>query len=259
MCYSARYNFSVYCLHNKFIYILLPFMIKYCVYGISIIIVLFSLTGRSSGMATQDSFLITSFTKKEFNKGEPIGWKSHKGICREIRNRFMPELLEAEGKGILHVNASDSGTIIFRPVRINPVEYPFLSWRWKVSNILPESREKEAGGDDYPAAVCIVYGKTFFSIPYNYKILIYAFGNNVPAGERYKNPCEARARIIIVQSGESATGRWLDYKIHHYQDYLREYGEEPPGIIYVGIQTNADRTHGKVEAWYSDIALNRFP
>ncbi|QII09811.1 hypothetical protein KsCSTR_04320 [Candidatus Kuenenia stuttgartiensis] len=47
MCYSARYNFFAYRLHNKFIYILLPFMIKYCVYGISIIIVLFSLTGRS--------------------------------------------------------------------------------------------------------------------------------------------------------------------------------------------------------------------
>jgi len=234
-------------------------MIKYGVCSIYIITALFSLTAYSSEMAKQDSFPVTSFTKQEFEKGEPIGWKSHKGICREIRNRFMPELIEMEGKGVLHVNANDSGTIIFRPVRINPVEYPFLNWRWKVSNILPESREKEAGGDDYPAAVCIVYGKTFLSIPYNYKILIYAFGNNIPVGERYKSPCESRARIIIVQSGESETGKWLNYSINHYQDYLREYGEEPPGIIYVGLQTNADRTHGKVEAWYSDISLRRSP
>ncbi|MCF6147118.1 MAG: DUF3047 domain-containing protein [Candidatus Kuenenia sp.] len=210
-------------------------------------------------MVKQDSVLITSFSKKEFEKGKPIGWKSYKGICREIKNRFIPELIEMEGKGVLHVNANDSGAILFRSVRINPLEYPFLSWKWKVSNILPESREKEVGGDDYPAAVCIVYGKTFLSIPYNYTILIYAFGNNVPAGERYESPCEARAKIIIVQSGDAETGKWLDYKVNHYQDYLREFGKAPPGVIYVGLQTNADRTHGKVKAWYSDITLNRFP
>jgi hypothetical protein len=38
---------------------------------------------------------------------------------------------------------------------------------------------------------------------------------------------------------------------------MQEFGEEPPKIIYVGIQTNADRNHGKVEAWYSDIFLNK--
>lgn len=234
-------------------------MIKYCVYSTLIIIVVSSLTAYCTEMVKQDSVHITSFSKEEFEKGVPIGWKSHKGICRKIKNRFMPELVEMEGKGVLHVNADDSGAIIFRPVRINPAEYPFLHWSWKVSNILPESREKEVGGDDYPAAVCVVYGKTFLSVPFNYKILIYAFGNNVSVGERYKNPCEARARIIIVQSGDAETGRWLNYKINHYQDYLSEFGEEPPDIIYVGLQTNADRSHGKVEAWYSDITLNRFP
>ena len=65
--------------------------------------------------------------------------------------------------------------------------------------------------------------------------------------------------MIIVQSGEKDTGKWLNYKVNHYEDYIQEFGQEPPGIIYVGFQTNADRTHGKVEAWYSDIALNRFP
>jgi len=38
---------------------------------------------------------------------------------------------------------------------------------------------------------------------------------------------------------------------------MQEFEEEPPKIIYVDIQTNADLNHGKVEAWYSDIRINR--
>jgi hypothetical protein len=216
-------------------------------------------SASASGMSSQDSFPITAFTEEELAKGEPIGWKTHKGICREIKNRIMPRIVEVNGKDVLYVNANDNGTILFKPVRLNPEEYSFLSWSWKISNILPNSREKEVGGDDYPAAVCIVYSKSSFSLLFGrYKILIYVYGNNLPVGERFKNPCEARARMIIVQSGERDAGKWLSYKVNHYEDYIQEFGHEPPGIIYVGLQSNTDRTHGRVEAWYSDIALNKF-
>lgn len=210
-----------------------------------------------SKMFSQDYFPITEFSSKELAKGEPIGWKTHKGICREIKNRIMPRIVEIEGRKTLYVNANDNGAILFKPVRLNPKAYPFLSWNWKISGIMPESREKEEGGDDYPAVVCVVYGKTFLSIPYSYRILIYVYGNNLPAGERFENPCEARAKMIVVQSGAQDAGKWLSYKVNHYQDYMQEFGEEPPNIIYVGIQTNADRTHGKVEAWYTGICLNK--
>ncbi len=221
-------------------------------------IIFFSSFTFTSKMYSQDYFPITEFSSKELAKGEPLGWKTHKGICREIKNRIMPRIVEIEGRKTLYVNANDNGAILFKPVRLNPKAYPFLSWNWKISNILPESREKEEGGDDYPAAVCVVYGKTFLSIPYSYRILIYVYGNNLPVGERFENPCEAKAKMIVVQSGAQGAGKWLSYKVNHYQDYMQEFGAEPPKIIYVGIQTNADRNHGKVEAWYSNILLNKF-
>src|SRR3990172_6492109 len=212
----------------------------------------------TSKIYSQDSFAITEFSNKELAKGEPLGWKTHKGICREIKNRIMPRIVEIEGRKMLYVNADDNGAILFKPVRLNPKAYPFLIWNWKISNTIPASREREEGGDDYPAAVCVVYGKTFLSIPYWYRIIIYVYGNNLPVGERFDNPCEAKAKMIIVQSGEKDAGKWLSYKVNHYQDYMQEFGEEPPKIIYVGIQTNADRNHGKVESWYLDICLNKW-
>ncbi len=227
--------------------------------GVILSFFFFCSCASASEMSTQDSFPITTFTEEELAKGEPIGWKTHKGICRKIRNKTTPKLIQSEGKNMLYINASDSGSITFKPVYLDPKEYPFLSWKWKVSNILPGSREKEIGGDDYPAAVCVVYCKSAFSLLFGrYKILVYAYGNNVQVGERYKSPCENRARFTVVQSGEKDVGKWLSYKVNHYEDYIQEFGQEPPEIIYVGFQTNTDRTHGKVEAWYSDIVLNKF-
>lgn len=164
----------------------------------------------ASWLYAQDFIAITDFSQDELSWGGPVGWKTHKGICREIRHRIMPGIENRESP---HVNAHDNGAILFNPVYQNPKEYLFLVWQWKVSNIIPESREKEVGGDNYPAAVCVVYGEMAFSIPYRYRILIYAYGNNRSAGDRFSNPCESRAKMIVVQRGEKVTGRWLAYKV----------------------------------------------
>ena len=79
----------------------------------------------TSKMYSQDYFPITEFSSKELAKGEPLGWKTHKGICREIKNRIMPRIVEIEGRKMLYVNANDNGAILFKPVRLNPKEYPF--------------------------------------------------------------------------------------------------------------------------------------
>ena len=202
-------------------------------------------TTVASGQPTQDSFPITAFSKKELTRDEPIGWKTHKGICREIRNRTMPRLEQVEGRNILYINADDSGSITFKPVHLSPKEYPFLSWKWKVSNIIPDSREKEVGGGDYPAAVCIVYSKSFFSLLFGKdKILIYAFGNNVQVGERYKSPCEARAKFIIVESGDKDTGREINLHI-----------KNESGTVTKKIKPYKRSKGKKIKKWYDIGAI----
>ena len=96
----------------------------------------YSFCASMSKMYSQDFYTITDFSKKELARGEPLGWKTHKGICREIKNRIMPGIVEIEGRKMLYVNANDNGAILFKPVRLNPKEYPFLSWNWKISGII---------------------------------------------------------------------------------------------------------------------------
>jgi hypothetical protein len=82
-------------------------------------------------------------------KGEPVEWRGYSGFCRKIERQIMPKIIEAEGKKMLYVHTDDNGTIRFKPVpNLHPEEYPYLSWRWKVSNILPNSRERETWYSD---------------------------------------------------------------------------------------------------------------
>ncbi|MDI6761303.1 MAG: DUF3047 domain-containing protein [Candidatus Brocadiaceae bacterium] len=201
---------------------------------------------------------ITAFTDEELAKGGPIGWEVHPGICRKILKKAQPRVLELEGKRILQVKTADDGLVLLRKVERKANQYPLLGWSWKVSNVLPQSREKEEGGDDYPAAVCIVYAKTFMGITHHIRGLIYVWGSNVTAGERYTSPCDERFRIIVVQGGPEGVGQWFQHKVNHPQDYLIEFGEVPDRVYAVGIQTNTDRTHGEVEGNYADIVLTRY-
>ena len=99
-------------------------MIPHAIHNLNHLLLLF-IYMVTSKMYSQDYFPITQFSSKELAKGEPLDWKTHKGICREIKNRIMPRILEIEGRKTLYVNANDNGAILFRPVRLNPKEYPF--------------------------------------------------------------------------------------------------------------------------------------
>lgn len=226
-------------------------------------------TTASEIKPVDETLPITAFTDEELAKGGPIGWEVHPGICRKILKKAQPRVLELEGeqsapgglphnKRILQVKTADDGLVLLRKVGRKANQYPLLGWSWKVSNVLPQSREKEEGGDDYPAAVCIVYARVFMGISYHIRGLIYVWGSNVTAGERYTSPCDERFRIIVVQGGPEGVGQWFQHKVNHPQDYLIEFGEVPDRVYAVGIQTNTDRTHGEVEGNYADIALSRY-
>ena len=67
------------------------------------------------------------------------------------------------------------------------------------------------------------------------------------------NPFTSFARMIVVQSGNSGVGQWLDEKRNVYQDYVRAFAEEPPPVNSVAIMTDTDNTGEQATAYYGDI------
>ncbi|OOP56319.1 MAG: hypothetical protein AYP45_09675 [Candidatus Brocadia carolinensis] len=55
----------------------------------------------ASWLYAQDFIVITDFSQDELSWGEPVGWKTHKGICREIRHSSRHGKVEAWYSDIL--------------------------------------------------------------------------------------------------------------------------------------------------------------
>jgi hypothetical protein len=100
-----------------------------------------------------------------------------------------------------------------------------LSWKWLVSELPSRFREDTTVSHDYLSIV------TEFE---NGRDLTYTWSWELPAGFGYWCPlatwCD-REYHVVIRSGTSGLGRWLDEERNVFEDYLRYVGESPPERI----------------------------
>jgi len=165
-------------------------------------------------------------------------------------------------------NASASGLI--RQIRIDPREYPWITWRWKISNIFEKGDVTQKKGDDYPARIYITFEydpdklNFFEKAKYQAARLIYGqypphgainyiWESKAPRETIVPNPYTDRVKMIVVESGDEYAGVWRDEKRNIYEDYKKAFNEEPPMISGVAVMTDSDNTGESAFAYYGDI------
>ena len=78
------------------------------------------------------------------------GWDS-KSFQGETHYSFDTE----NQKNFLRANSNQSASALYKKIKVNIDETPYLNWRWRVDQALPELNEKEKNGDDYVARVYV--------------------------------------------------------------------------------------------------------
>jgi Protein of unknown function (DUF3047) len=153
---------------------------------------------------------------------------------------------------------------------------PVLSWRWRVSGLIPDADNSVASKEDSPARIMLEFdgdkSKLSFSdraassfaknlggrdLPY--ATLMYIWSNSAPVGTVIPNPHAKRIQMVVVSSGEAGVGKWQDLKRNVRDDFKRAFNEEPGLLKSVGVMTDTDNTGTKVEAWYGDLAFSPAP
>ena len=183
----------------------------------------------------------------DYQQGISQNWKekSFKGLTRY-------ELLQIDGQRYIKATSDASASALYYEIDFDPKEYPFLTWRWKVSNILAKGDELKKEGDDYAARVYVVFPSALF---WRTKAINYIWANKLPLGQAVPNPFSSNACMIAVQSGSSLVGQWLDEKRNLLEDFRKCFGEDPPKAGAVAIMTDTDNTGEQAVAWYGLIRL----
>ena len=99
------------------------------------------------------------------------GWKnkSFEGITQySMKNGQTKPYLQAE--------SVESASALYKKVRIDIENNPYMNWSWRVDQALPELKEMDKSGDDYVARIYVVV-KTGYT-PLSAKALNYVWSSN---------------------------------------------------------------------------------
>ena len=146
--------------------------------------------------------------------------------------------------------------------------HPFLSWKWRVTE-LPEGANEEAGGkNDSPAAIYVVFPRKqipFISWKYQpINVIKYVWSSTLPVGKIVKKQKDKldttiyEGRFVVLRSGKDDMGKWISEKRNVLDDYKKLFGAYPKyNPILVAILTDSNDTKSRAAADYDDIVKEK--
>lgn len=183
---------------------------------------------------------------------------------------FKP--VEADGRSTMAVTAVSSASMLRKQVHVPPQELGQLRFSWKVPALMTGADMAVRDADDAPVRIVLAFDgdRSRFSsknamlsemarlvtgeeMPY--ATLMYVWCPTRQAGSVIHNPRTDRIRKLVVESGASRLGQWVDYAQDIRADFIRAYGEEPGDLIAVGIMTDSDNTRSTTQAWYGPLRM----
>jgi hypothetical protein len=150
----------------------------------------------------------------------------------------------------LKAQSHGSASALILEKKIDLKEFPVLSWRWKVENVLVKGDARKKAGDDYAARIYVIFPHWFFP---KTRTINYIWANKLPQGATVPNPFTANAVMIAVETGENHVGKWKQESRNVLADYRAIFGEDPPLVGAIAIMTDTDNTGGAAVAWYDDL------
>jgi hypothetical protein len=177
-----------------------------------------------------------------------------------------------EGRSAMRATANASASMLRHRLHVEASDLGKVHFSWKVMQLIENADMAVRERDDSPVRVVLVFegDRSHFSIknsmlselsmamtgePLPYATLMYVWCNTRLPGSVILNPRTDRIRKVVVESGESKLGRWLDYERDIRADFTKAFGEPPGALVGVAIMTDTDNTRSQAQAWYGPLAL----
>ena len=173
-----------------------------------------------------------------------------------------PTRYSKTGKGIIKAESLGTRSSLYREVGDKEKDFPVLSWRWKISNVVRSAIETKRDRFDAAARVMAVFGRERGSKvmegtePSGFRIE-YIWASHLPKGHIFDHPGEKYCKVFVLESGERKSGEWVFERRNLHEDYKKAFGTEPSGVFAIGIQTDTDHSNEMVTAYYSDPILQK--
>jgi len=154
-------------------------------------------------------------------------------------------------KKVLKAQSTGGASGLFRKIKVNLKQTPYLNWSWKTDVLLKNINENEKEGDDFVARVYVVIDGGYFF--WKTLALNYVWSSSHQQGEKWDNPYTSNATMYAVESGEKNLGTWQTYKRNVRQDLKTFIGKDIQYIDAIAIMTDTDNSGQAATSYFGDI------
>ena len=154
-----------------------------------------------------------------------------------------------EGMPCIHCRTSSDVGILQKAVDLPLDESSEISWRWCVEQLPATLREDTLPSHDY-LSIAIEFD--------NGRDITYYWSCELPVGTGYDCPLpnwQGKEYHVVVRSGQSNLGEWLQERRNLYSDYQKYMGEPPARIVKVWLIANSIFQRKPGECNYADIVM----
>jgi hypothetical protein len=173
-----------------------------------------------------------------------------------------PTRYSSIGGRVIKAESRGSRATLYRNVGEKERDFPVLSWRWNISNVVRSAIETQKDRFDAAARVMVIFGKeNIFGLlegpGFSGTKIEYIWASRLTRGKVFNHPGEKDTRVIVLESGDGKAGQWVDEVRHIRKDYKELFGTEPDSLLAIGIQTDTDHSNEMVTAYYSEPILRK--
>ncbi len=212
--------------------------------GLAYVIIFLAILSNGNSVNAQEKVLIDNF-----EEGRSETWTT-----KSFHNETAYEIVKEDDGNVLQATSDGSASGLIFEREFDIIEYPILTWRWKIEGTVERGDFRQKSTDDFAARVYVMFPHWFFPKTTS---LNYIWANQMPREEIHPNVYVDNAMMIAVESGKDKVGEWVEYKRNIVEDYRRAFGRNPPRKAIIAIMTDTDNTGNKARAWYDDIYLMR--
>ena len=190
--------------------------------------------------------IVADFSRDLGNGGNPSGWE-----LKEKVGKADYKVIQDSGVPALRLRSEETSFALQKLVDVNPLLYPVLSWKWKVTK-LPEGGDfRKSSADDQAAQIFLAFS--------NRKTIAYIWDTTAPAGSVDTPPGISFVSIkaMVLRSGADDAGRWITETRNVWEDYKSLFGHEPPVLAGIRIQINSQHTATSGESFFADLMFQK--
>ncbi len=179
-------------------------------------------------------------------------------------------LREWDGVRAVEAHAVNSMALLARPLQVDFARTPMLCWRWRIDAPLEAADMTQKSGDDYAARVYLSFDVPAETLSLGTRMALglaralrggqvpdaalnYIWDNRHPVGTWQPNAYTDRARMLVLRTGGTEAGRWVDERRDVAADFQRAFGHAPARLTGMALASDTDNTGEEARAGFADF------